>query len=55
MNLESKDTVFTVFAPADDAFNFLTMDDINYINQNLSYSDKMRVSCHSLYEMLENV
>lgn len=43
LDLSSKDTVFTVFAPRDDAFNYLTLHDINYINQNLSYTERMEI------------
>lgn len=44
IDLESKDTVFTVFAPADGAFDHLSLDSITYINKNLSYTEQMLVS-----------
>ena len=43
IDLASKDTGFTVFAPADQAFDYLSTDDINYINHNLSYTESMEV------------
>lgn len=43
IDLSSKSTVFTVFAPVDDSFKYLTLNAINYINQNLSYIQRMEV------------
>lgn len=51
LDLESKDTAFTVFVPADKAFDHLTEDDIDYINRNLSYDDRMQV-CSEFFVLI---
>ena len=44
IDLTSKNTIFTVFVPDDDSFNYLTIDDIEYINKNLTYDERMEVT-----------
>lgn len=43
IDLSSKDTVFTVFVPADISCNFLSLEDIYYINDNLTYAERAEV------------
>ncbi|KAL4228516.1 hypothetical protein ACF0H5_011564 [Mactra antiquata] len=43
IDLTSKQTMFTVFAPADKSFDYLTLNDIKYINVNLSYIERMEI------------
>ncbi|XP_045209356.2 fasciclin-1-like [Mercenaria mercenaria] len=43
IDLTSRNTVFTVFAPDDDSFNYLTFNDITYINQNLTFDERMEI------------
>ena len=48
VDLTSKNTVFTLFIPADVAFSFLTLDDIFYINDNITYTERVEVNILSL-------
>ena len=44
IDLTSKNTVFTLFVPNDDAFDYLSTDDINYINDNITYKEQHQVN-----------
>lgn len=44
IDLTSKDTVFTMFVPADVAFNYLSFDDISFINTNISYTERVQIT-----------
>ncbi|XP_060585787.1 uncharacterized protein LOC132741599 isoform X2 [Ruditapes philippinarum] len=43
IDLTSKNTVFTVFVPDDDSFQYLTLNDIEYINKNLTFDERMEI------------
>lgn len=50
INLTTKDTVYTMFVPADVAFNYLTFDDISYINANITYSERAQITNRHIIE-----
>ena len=43
LDLTSRNTVFTLFVPADVAFSHLTLEDIFYINDNITYTERVEV------------
>ena len=43
MELASRNTVFTLFVPDDGALDYLSDDDIAYINDNISYTERHQV------------
>ena len=44
IDLTSKNTVFTLFVPNNGAFDYLSTDDISYINDNITYTEQHQVN-----------